>query len=152
MKNIITILMFISTLVLFYSCGDVADFGNNANKITSPPPSVSKDDSLSFLDLKDIDCGNIHWHRVLYKNISINNLSGEYTVSIYEIKLNNKFGFELYPEHGFPIVILPGQSNADNLIIAKWDTDVITPGSYQDTIFLNGSQKYMLLIRGNVYD
>lgn len=149
MKTFTKFLILVTILIMFYSCKDISDLGNNTVKIPILP-AISKEDSLNYLGLSAIDFGDVRWHRVANQNIIVNNNSSNYTIIIYSIKIKNNLGFELYPQNGFPIVILPLQNNADNQLIAKWNTNIITPGIYQDTVYLNESQKIIFTMKGNV--
>jgi len=149
MKIFTKILMIVAILVIIVSCNDIADLGNNTVKIPILT-KISKEDSLNFLDLSTIDFGDVKWQRQDTMKVVLNNLSDYYPVIIYNINLKNNFEFNINPEHGFPIVIPPRQNNSDNRIIAVFKTQLITPGFYQDTVFLNGSQQKWCLIKGNV--
>lgn len=136
-------------IVMLNSCSDIMDLGDNINKIPILP-AVSKEDSLAFLDLKTIDFGDVISQREDTIKVLLNNRSDYYQIIIYNIKLKNNFAFSISPENGFPIVIPPKQNNSDNRIFAVFKTQLITPGFYQDTVYLNGSQQTLLFIKGNV--
>jgi hypothetical protein len=150
MKTLFKISLLLAVIVILYSCTDIKDFGNNIDKITVMPP-ISRDDSLSFVDLPPIDFGSIKLMRVDTIFVIIKDLSKDYAITIYDIKLMNNFEFKLYPEHGYPVVIPPLMDNSDNRLVAIFNTSIITTGFYQDTILFNGSQKYKFVIQGNVY-
>ncbi len=150
MKKSLNILLILGTILIFYSCRDISDFGNNLNKITIAP-AVSKEDSLSFIDSTVIHFGSIRWQRVVTQYVVLNNLSADYAVNIYDIKLSNNIPFSLAPEKGFPVVIPPLGNNSDNRLVAIFKSPSVTPGFYQDTVYLNGSNKYQLLIQGTAY-
>ncbi|MGA2296574.1 MAG: hypothetical protein ABSG15_03400 [FCB group bacterium] len=152
MKIIAPTLALTAIFILICSCNDISDLPGNINISSNQTSSLTKDDSIGFLDLPTIDFGNIHLHRVAYLYVTFKNTSDNYTIKIYNVKIKNNYGFELYPELGFPVIIPPNQSNESNRFIAKWDTNVIKVGSFQDTIFLNNSEKYPVNILGTVYD
>ncbi|TAL69600.1 MAG: hypothetical protein EPN82_06065 [Bacteroidetes bacterium] len=145
-KNI----LFIAILIIFIvSCTDINEIGNNTIR-TPILPSISKEDSLSFLEFKVINFGDIRINHVIDQYYFIYNNSDNYTVLIYNLKLKNNFGFSIYPEKGYPILLSPKHDNLDNKIIVRWNTYNASIGFYRDTIFVNNSNKFMIFIEGNV--
>ncbi|MBI5324317.1 MAG: hypothetical protein HZB41_03395 [Ignavibacteriae bacterium] len=150
MKLIRVLLIIAFSYIIICSCNDISSLGNKTEKFPIIP-SMQNEDSLKFIDLHLINMGGTRRNQVIYNFAVFNNKSDNLTIIIYDLKAKNKFGFEVYPEKGYPVIFSPLQKNSDNKLVCKWKTDSVQSGYYRDTIYVNNSKKVMFFIDGTVF-
>ena len=149
MKLIKRLLFIAISYIFISSCNDISNLGNMKVRIPIIP-AMSLDDSLKFIEFHSINMGAIRQNHVIYNYAVFDNKSDYFTIFIYELKSKNKFGFEIYPEKGYPVIFSPLQKNSDNKFVCKWNSDSIPDGYYRDTFYVNNSREAVILIEGIV--
>jgi hypothetical protein len=139
----------IIVLVMLSSCNDISNLGDNSGKVIIGT-TLSAKDTLGFLLMDPINFDTLAKGRIKYKSIVFTNISDTITVIIYSVQFKNNLGFTLVPQSGFPVVILPKHDNSDNFFTAEFNTNLVEPGYYKDTIYFNGLTKFKTTIEAFV--
>jgi len=106
-KNILILLL---ALFALNSCKDVIGLDSNVDKDLLVK-KLSPSDSLSFLDIQNLDFGNVKLGTVNHNYVTIINNSVKDTVTIYSITPKNMSGLYTYTySKGLPFKIYPGET------------------------------------------
>lgn len=151
MKIVILSLIILAMVYGLQSCKDAFDLEENVAK-DSISKKLDVDDSLSFLEMQNLDMGSIKVGSVIELPVHIQNRTIDNTVKIYSIVNTNKTGlFNLRINSQLPIILTPGEiTEGTKAVSMRFIADSYTLGYYYDTLYLNYSKNFKILIKAKI--
>ena len=148
-NRVILSVIIILIISLEFSCSNIIDSPNNHIK-QRIELNLTRDDSLSTVQLDQLDLGTITKPRERYYNMTLTNTSEYDTIYIYDIKTDVNTGISIIPLTSYPLILLPVKSVVNPQFIVYLQTYNISAGNYTYKIFLNESADKFFTLKVDV--
>ena len=151
MKIFKILILIVAMIFWMQGCKDVMSLDPNIEKELIHK-KLSSTDSLSMLQIYNVDFGSIKVRSVNNTSVRIVNKSELNTVTIYSIKQKNTSGlFEVTTPKGLPFAIKPGEDiEEEDKIHIRFIADVFNTGEYNDTLIINDNAGFYIAVKVKV--
>ncbi len=145
MKKIILIVAMSSIII---SCSDIMTTEPKYDKELIFK-NMTSGDSLTLLDIPEIDLGSIKVRGIYSEYIKIINNSDKYTITIFNVENTNKSGLFTYNyPKGLPFSLAPLEdTEMTRKIEVKFIADSFVPNMYYDTLIINFNKEFYIPIK-----